>query len=194
MKTISIKRLAEILEITEEKIISDINKRYLTPYYPSEVGAYCEVEMDGYYRRYVETKGDLSGLTRLINRRGQIAFVMNKIQVFKYQDDEYSVYTSYEPNGRRRIFRNKSDKIARRQAYIYTFNNKQHCVRQSLSFAGTAQKVCHTKYELLYLLQLVPDIPSNKFLIKKLEEAYKRSEHSGRNFRRKKKNEQENEN
>ena len=167
MKTISIKRLAEILEITEEKIISDINKRYLTPYYPSEVGAYCEVE---------------------------IAFVMNKIQVFKYQDDEYSVYTSYEPNGRRRIFRNKSDKIARRQAYIYTFNNKQHCVRQSLSFAGTAQKVCHTKYELLYLLQLVPDIPSNKFLIKKLEEAYKRSEHSGRNFRRKKKNEQENEN
>ena len=184
LSSLTVKEVMKRAGVTEDDIKDALKKRYIEYHYPHPYSSDYEIQYNTNLKRYIEQRGDTTRIKKIFARRGRKAFVCNKIWVWKYSDGKNFVFTAFHPDGQRRAFEGRNEKNVHDRAYAYCYNIKDYCVRETLSFAGKAQQITLTKYNLLYLLQLVPKTRSNKFLIGKLENALINSRASGRNFGR----------
>jgi hypothetical protein len=84
-------------------------------------------------------------------------------------------YTTTRPDGIRFAFSSPSKEEAEAQARDYATNCLEFAGRGTYSAKGLSASVQLTHLDLTKLLAYVPAIPSNVYLIKKLENAYKKS-------------------
>ena len=171
-KYLAVKFVADYCHIEQSAVLDALAKEYLNA---AESDGTLHIINDRLAELFLENNGDTSLYRKPRIMLGEYAFVLNKIRVCHVHSGHLHTYTVTRPDNIRYAFSSPSQEEAEAQARDYATNCMEFAGRGTYSEKGLSAYLHLTYLDLTKLLAYVPAIPSNIYLIKKLEKAYKKS-------------------